>query len=138
MVKHGAKTKSRKNPNHVFVASIRRLSKESSAAVLRLMALTYLSPYRVHKDREYGRLLLMTSGQSGDRVASRLLADYYFAGGHGFPKDKERSIYWWLRSERRLWSEQTPLYRFKLWKLSWSTGENPTANMLSPASEKIK
>jgi hypothetical protein len=66
----------------------------------------------------------MTSGQSGDRMASRLLSDYYRAGSHGFPRDKERSIYWWLRSERRLWSEQAPMYRFKLWKLSWRTGED--------------
>jgi len=120
MAKHSTRTKSRKNPNHVSVVPVRRLSKESGAALLRLMALTCLPPYRPHKDREYGRLLLMTSGQSGDRVASRLLADYYLAGNHGFPRDKQRSIYWWLRSERRFWSEQTPMYRFKLWKLSWS------------------
>lgn len=113
-----------KNPNYVFLVPPRKLQKEGSAAVLRCLALVYLQGKRIHKDRQHGRLLLLAAARSADRVASRLLADYYLAGSHGFPKDKERSIYWWLRSERRLWSEQTPLYRFKLWKLSWSTGEN--------------
>lgn len=117
----------KKNPNYVFVVPAKKLPKEESAAVLRHLALAYLQGKKIHKDREYGRLLLLAAARSADRVASRLLADYYLAGSQGFPKDKERSIYWWLRSERRLWSEQTPLYRFKLWKLSWSMGENMNA-----------
>lgn len=129
MAKHGAKTKSKKLPNPVFAAPARRLLKEGSAAILRLMALTCLPPSRTHEDREYGRKLLIASGQSGDRVASRLLADCFLAGSHGFPRDKERSVYWWLRSERRFWTEQSPVYRFKLWKFSWNKGKDLNAMM---------
>ncbi len=129
MTNRRTRTKSKKNPNYVFVTPVKKLAKEGSAAILRHLALVYLQGQRIHKDREYGCLLLLAAGRSADRIASRLLADYYLTGSHGFPKDKERSIYWWLRSERRLWSEQTPMYRYKLWKLSWSTGENMNAIM---------
>lgn len=129
MAKYGTQTKSVKITNPVFVAPARKLSKEFSCAILRLMALTCLPSYRLQKDREYGRMLLLASGQAGDRAASRLLADYYRAGSNGFPRDKERSTYWWLRSERRHWSEQTPIYRFKLWKFSWNRNKDMSAIM---------
>ena len=94
---------------------------------MRRLALIYLQDKR--SDKEYGRSLLLAAGRAADRAASRLLADCYLVGRFGFPKDKELSTYWWLRSERRLWSEQSPLYRYKLWKLSWKTGEPMSALM---------
>ena len=120
MKKRGAKANSGKKPDFVFVAPVRPLSREASSAVLRLMALTCLETHRPLRHREYGRSLLLAAGQAGDRDACRLLSDYYRAGSHGFPQDKERHLHWWLRSERRLWSEQTPLYRYRQWMLSWS------------------
>jgi hypothetical protein len=124
MTKRGAKTKSGKYSSYVLVSPARKLPRESSAAVLRLLALTCLQDYRISKNREYGRQLLQVSGSAGDRTASRLLADYYRQGSHGFPVNKERSTYWWLRSERRLWSEQSPIYRYKLWRLAMKTGQD--------------
>jgi TPR repeat protein len=127
MAKHGAKTKTGKYSSHVLACPVRKLPREGSAAILRLLALTYLQDFRISKDREYGRQLLQAAGSDGDRTASRLLADYYHQGSHGFPLNKERSTYWWLRSERRQWSEQSPMYRYKLWRLSLSTGEDLSA-----------
>ncbi|HEY5682761.1 MAG TPA: hypothetical protein VIR61_03710 [Sulfuricaulis sp.] len=95
--------------------------------MLRLLALTCLQDFRKNEDREYGRRLLQGAGNAGDRTASRLLADYFDHGSHGFPVNKERSIYWWLRSERRQWSEQSPIYRYKLWRLALRTGEDMSA-----------
>jgi len=124
MTKRGAQTKSGKFFTHVLASPVRKLPREGSAALLRLLALTCLQPYRAEKDREYGRHMLLAAGRAGDRAAARLLSDYYLKGSHGFPLIKESSIYWWLRSERRLWTEQSPMYRYKLWRLSLSTGED--------------
>ncbi len=124
MTKRGAKTKTGKYSSHVLACPVRKLPREGSAAILRLLALTCLQDYRTSKDREYGRHLLQAAGSAGDRTASRLLADYYHQGSHGFPVNKERSTYWWLRSERRQWSEQSPIYRYKLWRLALSAGQD--------------
>ncbi|MCR4302492.1 MAG: hypothetical protein NUV51_12890 [Sulfuricaulis sp.] len=127
MTKRGAKAKTGKYSSHVLAFPVRKLPREGSAAILRLMALTCLQDYRINKDREYGRQLLQAAGSAGDRSASRLLADYFHQGSHGFPLNKESATYWWLRSERRQWSEQSPMYRYKLWRLSLSTGEDLSA-----------
>ncbi len=118
-----------KNPNFLLVSPIQKMSPEGSAATMRQLALTYLQDDKTDRDKEYGRKLLLTAGRAADRVASRLLADYYLSGRYGFPKDRGQSTYWWLRSERRLWSEQSPLYRYKLWKLSWETGADMSVLM---------
>ena len=109
-------------PQRLLAQPVVKLPKESAAALLRLLAQACLQAHRLPAHREYGRALLLTAGQAGDRAACRLLSDYYRDGSHGFPHDKERHLHWWLRSERRLWSEQTPLYRYRQWKLSWSAG----------------
>jgi len=124
MTKRGAKAKTGNCSNYVLACSVRKLPREGSAAMLRLLALTCLQDFRINKDREYGRHLLQAAGNAGDRAASRLLADYFDQGRHGFPVNKEQSIYWWLRSERRQWSEQSPLYRYKLWRLAMRTGQD--------------
>lgn len=120
---------SKKNPNLLLVSPIQKMSPEGSAAAMRQLALTYLQDFKTGKDREYGRDLLLTAARATDRAAARLLADYYLSGRFGFPKDREQSTYWWLRSERRLWSEQSPLYRYRLWKFSWETGADMSALM---------
>lgn len=127
MTKRGSKTKTGKYSCHVLASPVRKLPREESAAMLRLLALTCLQDFRRIKDREYGRHLLQAAGSAGDRTASRLLADYFDQGRHGFPVNKEQSIYWWLRSERRQWSEQSPIYRYKLWRLALRTGEDMSA-----------
>jgi len=124
MTKRGAKTKTGKDTSHVLAFPVRKLPREGSAAILRLLALICLQDFRINKDREYGRQLLQAAASAGDRTASRLLADYYRQGSHGFPVNKERSTYWWLRSERRQWSEQSPMYRYKLWRLAMKTGQD--------------
>lgn len=120
MAKRGAGADPRKQPSYVHVTPVRPLSREASAAVLRLMALKCLEPHRPDSHRKYGRALLLAAGESGDRIACHLLSDCYRDGSHGFPRIKERYLHWWLRSERRQWSEQTPLYRYRQWMLSWS------------------
>ncbi|MBI3778202.1 MAG: hypothetical protein HY274_04730 [Gammaproteobacteria bacterium] len=120
---------SKKNLDPLPIPPIEKMSLEGSAAAMRQLALTYLQGNRTDRDQEYGRQLLLTAGRSADRAASRLLADYYLSGRFGFPKDREQSTYWWLRSERRLWSEQSPLYRYKLWKLSWEIGADMSTLM---------
>ena len=36
-------------------------------------------------------------------------------------------MYWWLQSERRQWSEQSPLYRYKRWRLALRTRDDLSA-----------